>query len=289
MVCKLFEHGRVIGVESEWKNKEGTSTPIEVNAALLKGDNNEVIGGVVGVRDISERKRLEEMKNDFIANVSHELRTPLTSIQGSIDNLLDGIAGELNASQKEYLAIINGESTRLMRLINDLLDLNKVEAGSIEVLSEKIEYVALVAKVVFNLRDLAYESGLGLEMESCSPEIHFRADRDMVNQILVNLIDNAIKFTEQGTIKIKVENSSEHSITTRIRDTGVGIPHSEFERIFDKFYQVSRPNNGGKRKGTGLGLAITKNLVELHGGKIWVNSEKGRGSEFSFTLPIGSV
>ena len=247
-----------------------------------------VTGGIFGVSDISERKRLEEMKNDFISNISHELRTPLTSIKGSIDNLLDGIAGKLNDSQREYLAIINNESDRLVRLINDLLDLNKLEARSIKISPEEIEYISLVAQVVFNLKDLAYEKGLTLEMESSASEIHLKADRDRINQVLINLINNAIKFTERGGIKVIVEDSGDQSITTRVRDTGVGILRDELDKVFDKFHQVSKPS-AVRSRGTGLGLAITKNLIELHGGTIWVESEEGKGSEFCFILPTGGL
>lgn len=286
MVDKLFAEGRVTGLESEWKSKKGELVPIELNAALLKDKEGLVVGGVIGIRDIRERKKLEEMKNDFISSISHELRTPLTSVKGSIDNLLDGIAGKLNDDQREYLAIINNESDRLVRLINDLLDLNKLEAGSITLFPEEIEYIALVAQVVFSLKELAHEKGLTLEMEASSKEILFKADRDRINQILINLINNAVKFTERGGIKVVVENPKNQSVTTRVIDTGIGIPQDGLDRVFDKFYQLNKPRTGTSR-GSGLGLSITKNLVEMHGGKIWVESEEGTGSEFYFTLPTG--
>ena len=153
-----------------------------------------------------------EMKNDFISNVSHELRTPLTSIKGSIINLLDGILGNLNAAQKEYLSIINSESNRLVRLIDDLLDLNNVATRQIKIVPKEIEYISLVAQVVFSLKELAYEKGLFMEMQWPKTEIYLKADSDRVNQILVNLINNAIKFTEQGGVKVIVDNSSNISL-----------------------------------------------------------------------------
>ena len=228
------------------------------------------------------------MKNDFIANVSHELRTPLTSIKGSVDNLLDGIVGKLNCAQKEYLTIINNESDRLVRLINDLLDLNKLEAKNIKFLPKKIEYISLVTQVVFRLQELAHDKGLRLEVEWPKTEMYINADRDKINQVLINLVNNAIKFTDQGKIKIIIENSNSTSITTRIIDTGIGIPKDEWDKIFDKFYQIGKSADR-KNRGTGLGLAITKNLIEMHKGKIWLESEEGRGSEFSFILPIGGA
>ena len=288
MVDKLFAEGRITGLESEWNSKHGELVPIELNAALLKDKENTVVGGVIGVRDIRERKKLEEMKNDFISSISHELRTPLTSIKGSIDNLLDGIAGKLNDDQREYLAIVNDESDRLVRLINDLLDLNKLEAGNIKLFPEEVEYISLIAQVVFNFQELAYEKGLTLEMEAPSTEIYFKADRDKINQVLINLINNAIKFTEHGGIKVVVEDFKNQSVTTRIIDTGIGIPQDELDRVFDKFYQLNKPRTG-KSRGSGLGLAITKNLVELHGGKIWVKNKEDKGSEFYFTLTPGGL
>jgi PAS domain S-box-containing protein len=287
LIDKLYKGKKIIGLESSWKNKDGELIPIELNAALLKNKEGEVTGGVIGVRDIRERKKLEAMKNDFISNVSHELRTPLTSIKGSIVNLLDGILGKLNDAQREYLTILNSESNRLVRLIDDLLDLNNVEARQIKLVPKEIEYISLVAQVVFSLKELAYEKGLFIELQWTKTEIYLKVDSDRVNQILVNLINNAIKFTRQGGIKVIVENSNNKSITTRIRDTGVGIPQTELNRVFDKFYQVYKPN-GEKSKGTGLGLAISKSLIEMHGGTIWVESEEGKGSEFCFTLPTSN-
>jgi len=147
LIDNLYRGKKIIGLESLWENKAGDLIPIELNAALLENKEGEVTGGVIGVRDIRERKKLEEMKNDFISNVSHELRTPLTSIKGSIVNLLDGILGNLNDAQKEYLAIINSESNRLVRLIDELLDLNSVEARQIKLVPKEIEYISLVKKL----------------------------------------------------------------------------------------------------------------------------------------------
>ena len=287
MVDKLFNDGKVVEVDSTWKSKDGTLIPIELNSALLKDKKGNIIGGVVGVRDVSERKRLEELKSDFIANISHELRTPLTSIKGSIDNLLDGIVGTINDAQREYLTIINSESNRLVRLIDDLLDLNNLEAQRIVLVPEAVEYISLVAQVVFTLQELAHEKELSLEMEWPRTEIHLHLDCDRVKQILVNLISNAIKFTEQGGIKVTIEDSNNHYVTTRIKDTGVGIPPNELDKVFNKFYQISKPYSA-KCDGSGLGLAISKSLIEMHGGTIRVKSEEGKGSEFYFTFPYMS-
>ncbi len=288
MVTQLFRDGRVTGIESVWRGKNGMHIPVEANAALFKDKKGIVAGGVVGVRDVRERKKLEKMKNDFISNISHELRTPLTSIKGSIDNLLDGIAGHLNEGQREYLTIINAESNRLVRLIDDLLDLNKLEAHSLKLLPVEVEYISLVAQAVYSLQELAYEKGLSLAMEWPAAEIPLAADRDRIYQVLVNLINNAIKFTERGAITVIVEDAHNGSVTTRIRDTGVGIPRDEMEKIFDRFYQILPPL-AEKSGGAGLGLAISKSLIEMHGGTITVESREGAGSEFRFTLPLYSA
>ena len=288
MVTELFKDGRMTGIESIWRGKNGANIPVEANAALLKDKKGGVAGGVIGVRDVRERKKLEKMKNDFISNISHELRTPLTSIKGSIDNLLDGIAGHLNDAQREYLTIINSESNRLVRLIDDLLDLNKLEARSLKLLPAEVEYVSLVAQAVYSLKDLAYDKGLSIDMAWPAAEIPLAGDRDRIYQVLVNLINNAIKFTEQGKINVIVEDIRNGSVTTRIRDTGVGIPPAEIEKIFDRFYQIQRPL-AEKSRGAGLGLAISKSLIEMHGGTIRVESREGTGSEFAFTLPLRGV
>ena len=283
-VDRMFQDKRINAFEMFWKGKHGEIIPLELNVTYLEDKEGEMIGGVIGARDIRERKRLEELKNDFISNISHELRTPLTSIKGSIDNLLDGIAGELNGPQKEYLTIVNEESNRLVRLINDLLDLNKLEARKVKVFPEKIEYLSLVAQVVYNLKDLASEKGLTLETKTFATEIKVTADRDQINQVLVNLINNGIKFTERGGIKVIVEEYKDQSIITRIKDTGMGFSKDELDKVFDKFYQINKSSKV-KNRGSGLGLVISKNLIELHGGKIWAESEEGKGSEFCFTLP----
>ena len=271
--------------ELNFIDKNCINMPTEVSGAIIKDNQGKPTGAELIFRDIRERKKLEEMKSEFLHNVSHELRTPLTSIKGSLDNLMDEIVGELNDDQKEYLEIISSESNRLVRLVNDLLDLNKLEAGSLRITPEDIEYISIVKEVINNLQKLAYEKGLTIELESDTSELYLKADKDMVNQILVNLINNAVKFTHTGGVKvIIIEDPKNKFITTRIKDTGEGIPAEMLNMVFNKFYQL-RTSESAKSGGTGLGLSITKSLVELHGGKIWVESEKGKGSEFCFTLP----
>jgi signal transduction histidine kinase len=243
-------------------------------------------------KDITEKKRyerrlkeLDKMKSDFVSNVSHELRTPLTSIKGSVDNMLDGLTGQLNEKQIRYLARIKSNADRLSRLINDLLDLSRIEAGRVEVRAATLPLNALAGEVAEQLKPLAAEKLIQIEVPASDPEVTVWADRDKVTQVLMNLIGNAIKFTPQnGKVTVAIEKNGDDYMRISIADNGPGIVQEEANKIFAKFYQVDNIDRQ-KPKGSGLGLAISKALVELHGGKIWVESAVGRGSTFYFTLP----
>jgi signal transduction histidine kinase len=231
-------------------------------------------------------KELDRLKSDFVSNVSHELRTPLTAIKGAVDLLLREVPGRLNASQTHYLTRVRSNTQHLAGLINDLLDLSKIEEGKIELNASRVSLGGLVHEVMETLRPTAEEKPVLLEVDVPEPSVLVWADRDKVTQVLMNLIGNAIKFTPSGgTIAVSTANDRRGWVRVSIRDAGPGIPVSEQEKIFEKFYQVTQ-NGTPKPKGTGLGLAICKSLVELHGGKIWVESELGCGSTFSFTLPV---
>jgi signal transduction histidine kinase len=173
-------------------------------------------------------------------------------------------------------------------LINDLLDLAKIESGRIEVKSSRVPLSGLVHEVVEALRPVATEKVIALEATLREPSILVWGDRDKINQVLTNLIGNAIKFTPvQGRVTVSASRNGEENVQVSVSDSGPGIPPAEKEKIFAKFYQIAEAN-GENSKGTGLGLAISKALVELHGGKIWVESEKDRGSTFYFTLPLSA-
>ena len=230
-------------------------------------------------------KQLDRLKSDFVSNVSHELRTPLTAIKGSVDLLLREVPGALNEKQAHYLSRVRSNTQHLAGLINDLLDLSRIEAGKVELKATRISLGGLVHEVVETLRPVAAERSI--ELEATVPEVSALvwADRDKVTQVLMNLIGNAIKFTPpHGHIAVVTTRNGSEWVKISVADTGPGIPAEEREKIFDKFYQVAAPG-AQKPKGTGLGLAISRSLVELHGGKIWVESEPNHGSVFSFTLP----
>jgi len=251
-----------------------------------------VIGFLHLARDVTEKKRyeqrlkeLDKMKSAFVSNVSHELRTPLTAIKASADNMLDRLIGDLNGKQVGYLTRIKSNSDRLARLINDLLDLSTIEAGKIDLRPTKLSLVTLVKEAAESLRPVAAEKLINLTVMSADPGVIAWADRDKVIQVLMNLIGNALKFTPtRGKVTIAVAKNSAAWMQISVTDTGPGIPAEEVNKVFGRFYQIGQAGTQ-KTQGTGLGLAISKALVEMHGGKIWVESEAGKGSTFSFTLP----
>ncbi|MEX0803672.1 MAG: HAMP domain-containing sensor histidine kinase [Candidatus Binatia bacterium] len=231
-------------------------------------------------------QEVDRLKSDFVANVSHELRTPLTAIKGAVDLILREVPGPLTEKQSHYLARVRSNTQHLAVLINDLLDLSKIEEGKIELQAARMSLGGLVHEVVETLKPIAAEKPIELEVTTLEPSILVWADRDKVTQVLTNLIGNAIKFTPpHGRVTVSSINKNADWVRVSVSDTGPGIAASERERIFDKFYQVVE-NGGPKPKGTGLGLAISRALVELHGGRIWVESEMNRGSTFNFTLPV---
>ena len=230
-------------------------------------------------------KELDRLKSDFVSNVSHELRTPLTAIKGAVDLVLREVAGPLTEKQIHYITRVRSNTQHLAGLINDLLDLSKIESGRIDANSSRVSLAGLVHEVMETLRPVAAEKLIALEASIIEPSILVWADRDKVHQVLTNLIGNAIKFTPtQGTVAVSVEKNSSEGVRVSVSDTGPGIPPLEKEKIFDKFYQIAQAGET-KPRGTGLGLAICKALIELHGGKIWVESEETPGSTFRFTLP----
>lgn len=230
-------------------------------------------------------KELDKLKSHFVSNVSHELRTPLTAVEALTDNMLDGLTGQLNDKQARYIRDIRASADRLARLIDDLLDLSVIESGRMEVKAEHLSIASVLRHISDTLKPVAGEKQIALEAPSVNGELTAWADRDKVTQVLTNLISNAIKFTPSGgKITVAVQQDGVGWIKVSVSDTGAGIAPDEATRIFQEFYQITQPGDK-KCRGVGLGLAISKKLVEMHGGKIWVESILGKGSEFFFTLP----
>lgn len=265
------------------KRGDGSSFDVLVSANVVKDETGKHICMMASSIDITERKRLEQLRDEFVRTVSHELRTPLASMRESVSLVLDGTTGKINRNQRHFLLIAQRNIDRLARLINDLLDMARIEAGKVAIERQPVEISDLAREVLETFRPQAKEKGIILKAECPHVGCNVSADRDRIAEVFTNLIDNALKFTDKGTITISGEDKGKY-LQISVADTGRGIPNDKLENIFDKFEQVGRKTGPGPA-GTGLGLAICKGIIEAHGGKIWVESEAGRGSKFIFTLP----
>ena len=273
-------------------SSEDTRRIVQASTAVIENEDGKTVGMVSVLSDITKQKQLDEAKSKFVAHVSHELRTPLLSIQESLALLLGKEIGEVTPEQEKFLSIAQRNIGRLSRLVNDLLDVAKLEAGKIELRPMPFELRDMVHHVVETVRSWA--EGKGVTIGEAYPEksIQMVADPDRLTQVVTNLLGNAIKFTPEGG-KISVEINPEQSapgmaekpgVAVSVQDSGIGIPIQDQKRIFEKFEQVSLASPQGVSS-TGLGLTIAKEIVELHGGRIWVDSSEGEGSRFTFAIP----
>ena len=230
-------------------------------------------------------RELSEMKEEFLALTTHDLRSPLTVISGVISFFTSGRLGELSPEQKNMVSMMERNAQSLIELVNDLLDASKLESGTMRLDLSSIDLSSLFGELRETMEPLAREKGIALEVQLPAELPPVRADRTKLRRVLVNLLSNALKFTGKGgTVEVRAARDTEGLVRISISDTGVGIAPEDVERLFDKYEQArSRATRG--EKGTGLGLYITKQLVELHGGEIKVDSQIGKGSTFSFTLP----
>jgi two-component system sensor histidine kinase ResE len=236
-------------------------------------------GIIILVSDVTEIRRLDQMRRLFVANVSHELKTPLTAIQGYLEAILDGVV-ENEKKEEEYLQRVLKETDRMSRLVADVLDLAQLQSEQFEFDLERVNLKNLIKSVCKNL-----EKGLGQRKVELNigQDLTVRADRDKLEEVVINLLSNAIKFTTiDGSIEIKAKQN-QNQVVVDIIDDGLGIPKSELEHIWDRFHQVDRARKPGQQ-GTGLGLAIVKEIVEGMNGQIEVTSTAGVGSKFSFSL-----
>ncbi len=234
------------------------------------------------LRDITEEKRVEAIKRDFVANVSHEMRTPLASIKGYSETLLDGAMDDRN-TLRDFLKIIDRHATRMSRLIDDLLILSRLESQQVPVNPCPMDLKGLVLSTTASFERQAADKGIRLSAslpEGLPPVL---GDRDRLEQVMVNLLDNAIKYTPSGGSVEVAACESDGMVQVDVKDTGIGIPPEDIPRIFERFYRVDKARSR-ELGGTGLGLAIVKHIIQGHDGRVWVESEPGRGSTFSFTL-----
>ena len=255
-------------------------------------ESNNIAGTVYVFDDITNEHEIEQMKSEFVSLVSHELRTPLTSIIGFISLILDGKTGEINQKQYESLSRAHRQSERLAALINDLLDISRIEAGRIEMKQEQVQIDWIAKRRIEELRPQADEKTISLRLEAPSQLPEMIGDADRIGQIFINLIGNAIKFTpDNGKVTVRISKYSQNGSENRgfhveVIDTGPGIPAEEREKVFDKFRQLGSVQTR-QQGGTGLGLSIASGIVEAHGGKLWVDTgDNGHGCNFQFFIPL---
>ncbi len=302
------------GLALEGRRRDGTRFPVEISLSPVNSEEGFRVTAII--RDITDRKHAEDriraiqekytralsatnrelearnqeveranrLKSEFLASMSHELRTPLHTIIGFSELLSEELEGPLNDKQKRFVEHIHKDSLHLLELINDVLDLSKIEAGRLELRREVFDAGMAIEEVLASIRGRGEGKVLFFETEIAVTGA-ILADRLRFKQVLLNLLSNAVKFTPEGG-RIGVHaRMRDGFFEITVSDTGIGIPKDEHETVFDKFYQVGNTTKG-VREGTGLGLAITRKLVEEHGGRIWVESEPGRGSRFTFTIPV---
>ncbi|RYG73639.1 HAMP domain-containing protein [Lentibacillus lipolyticus] len=248
-------------------------------------DHSYVRGAVAVLRDMTEERRSDKLREDFIANVSHELRTPISMLQGYSEAIVDGVA-ESKEEKNELAQIILEESMRMGRLVNELLDLARMEAGHNQLNKEAVDANIYIDRILKKFKGLAEGNNVTLKLEKQLERQSVEMDPDRMEQVFTNLIDNAIRHTgENGFVTVTIENL-ESSFNVSIEDNGAGIPEDDIPFVFERFYKAdkSRTRNG-KKKGTGLGLAIAKNIVEAHGGSITVRSRMNEGTTFAFQVP----
>jgi len=264
-----------------WR-KDGSSFPVEYVSTPLR--EVELVGAVVAFKDISERLMVERMKDEFISVVSHELRTPLTSIHGSLGLLASGLLNAEPETSQHLLQIAVDSTERLVRLINDILDIERIESGESTMVKQACDTAELITQALDVIQPLAKQSAVTVLVAIVSAKLW--ADSNRIIQILTNLLSNAIKFSPAGAnVWLTTEPQGNH-ILFQVKDQGRGIPADNLETILERFQQVDT-SDSRNHDGTGLGLAICRSLVQQHGGRIWAESILGEGSTFHFTLPSG--
>ncbi len=292
---EMAQHQTVI-VEANVNGNQSngaSSRVLRIIASHFSDEHNNVAGTVYVFDDITNEHEIEQMKSEFVSLVSHELRTPLTSIIGFISLILDGKTGKINQKQHESLSRAHRQSKRLAALINDLLDVSRIEAGRIEMKQEQVQIDWIAKGRIEELRPQADEKLISLFLETQSNLPRMVGDSDRIGQIFVNLIGNAIKFTpDNGKVTVRISKSLQNGKVTdgfhvEVVDTGPGIPTEDREKVFDKFQQLGSVHTRKPYGGTGLGLSIAAGIVEAHGGRLWMDTgDNGQGSNFQFFIPL---
>jgi signal transduction histidine kinase len=261
----------------------GRTLPILIGSAPMHDADGQIIGAVIGFQDVSRLHEVARLKNEFVATVSHELRTPLTSIRGSLQLLLADEEALPSDDGRELVGVALKSSERLVRIINDILDVAKIEAGQLPMSVKQVDAGPVLKTAVDAVGGLAQEKRLTIELVVDPQVPPLLLDQDRMVQSLINLLSNAIKFSPPGgRITVRATQEPGGAVVFSVTDTGRGIPEDQLAKVFEKFHQVG----GANRQGTGLGLSITKAIVEQHGGRITVASTVGVGTTFSIVLPI---
>ncbi len=280
-VMELFQ--QAVGTEKEQVGEislQGRHWVILVSPLY---SNRFIRGAVAVLRDMTEERQLEKMRKDFIANVSHELRTPISMLQGYSEAIVDDIA-ESQEEKKEMAKVIYDESLRMGRLVNELLDLARMEAGHIQLTIEEVNLNTFINRIIHKFQGLVKENEIYLTADIDSGISSVAFDPDRIEQVLTNLIDNAIRHTPKGGTVELISISEDKGIRMEVKDSGSGIPEDDLPFVFERFYKADKARTRG-RAGTGLGLAIAKNIIDAHRGHISVQSKLGQGTTFSFFLP----
>lgn len=275
-----------LGRVTEWvgRRKDGSVFPLELSLFQFEGPRGRRVAG--NVVDVTHRHEVDRLKKEFVSTVSHELRTPLTSIRGSLGLLAGGVLGPLTQDAQEIVAVAERNVVRLIGIINDILDLERLEGGRLEIRLEPVETAAVVARAVESVRGAAEAAGVRLEIEGAGTTV--RGDADRLVQVLVNLLGNATKFSPAGSAVTVRSVPAGALCEFQVEDRGRGVPEALRQAIFERYRQVEAGDARAKG-GAGLGLAICKSIVEQHGGSIGVRSEAGTGSTFWFRIPCGSA
>ena len=283
--CPIYaalHDGEVYHVSNEvfWR-KDGTSFPVEYTCTPIREDEK-IVGAVMSFRDVTEQRKVDRMKDEFISVVSHELRTPLTSIRGSLGLLASGVLGPLPESGRRMLEIAVNNTDRLVRLINDILDIERIESGKVSMDKRICDAGDLIQQAVEVVQPIAAKSNIEITVSTDS--VQLRADPDRLVQVMTNVLSNAVKFSSSGSKVALSARRQGSELLIRVKDEGRGIPPDKLETIFGRFQQVDA-SDSRERGGTGLGLAISRSIVLQHGGRIWVESTLGVGSTFTIALP----
>jgi PAS domain S-box-containing protein len=293
----LRDQGAVQGFEAQLYRKNGEIIDVSMSARVIRDENNQILYYEGILDDITEKKQASQFriekeaaeaaaqtKSEFLANMSHEIRTPLNAILGYTELVLDGIYGDVPENIQEVLERVTKNGHHLLGLINDVLDLSKIEAGQLVLSLNDYSMQEVVQTVFTAVESLAAEKDLELKVSVSAELDSGKGDEQRIVQVLLNLVGNAIKFTEVGEVRLEVKDSN-GTFLVSVSDTGPGLPEADQQRIFEEFHQADGSRTR-KKGGTGLGLSIAKRIVEMHGGRIWVESDLGKGSTFWFTIPV---